>query len=339
MSNSRTQANEAGSSSSTRLNILKILADGHFHSGTELGGTLNISRTAIWKQIQSLMKMGLNIYSVKGRGYQLQSPPDLLYGATIGSLLQSDSKKLLDKLDVEFEVSSTNDYLLQRLGQGNAHGHAVLAESQKQGRGRRGTNWVSPPAGGIYLSIAWHYDETPADLGSLSLATGVAVVNALNRCGVTGAGLKWPNDIYWQERKLGGILVESRGENAGPCDVVLGIGLNVSIAEKDQQGIDQDWIDLASIVDELPSRNQLAAELLNVILLLLSDYPIGGFRRSIEQWRELDCACGKKAILTIADQQMMGRVIGIDDQGLLLMSVNGYIKKFMSGQISFKVDN
>ncbi len=339
MSNLHTQVNEAHTSSSTRLNVLKILADGHFHSGTELGGLLNISRAAIWKQIRSLMAMGLNIYSVKGRGYQLQNPPDLLNVATILSLLQVDARGLLNELFLEFEVTSTNDYLFNRLSQSSAHAYVVLAESQTHGRGRRGTNWVSPPAAGIYLSIAWHYEETPPDLGCLSLATGVAVVNALQRCGVSNVGLKWPNDIYWQQQKLGGILVESKGENAGPCDVVLGVGINVSIAEKEDVEIDQAWIDLAGMVDNLPSRNQLVAELLNEILLLLSNYSVDGFSKSIQQWRELDCASGKKAMLTMSDQRMLGRVIGIDDHGLLLMSVNGYIKKFMSGQISFKVDN
>lgn len=327
------------SSPSTRFALLTLLADGHYHSGSDLGRSLNISRAAVWKQIQSLIALGMDIYSVKGRGYQLQAVPELLSKEAIVSAIDKETKDSLSKLEIHFEISSTNDYLLQHLNQKDLHGHVALAEYQSQGRGRRGANWVSPPAAGIYLSIAWHYEETPIDIACLSLASGVAVVRALESCGIQDVGLKWPNDIFWQERKLGGILVESKGEHAGPCDLVLGVGLNVNLPNLEEDEIDQPWVDLNTITQALPSRNHVVAALLKEFVSLLSCYSSEGFAKDIEQWRALDCAKGKKAVLNTSQESMVGRVIGIDDQGLLLMSVNGYIERYMSGQISFKVES
>ncbi len=327
------------SACSTRLKILHLLIDGRFHSGSDLGAVLNISRAAIWKQIKALTELGFDIYSVKGRGYCLNQPPELLHEPTIKNQFSPQAKQIIKQLDLMFDVDSCNDFLMRSLEQGDIHGHVTLAEYQTKGRGRRGTAWISPPGAGIYLSIGWHFNETPTDLSCLSLSVGVAVVRALRSVALENVGLKWPNDIYCNNRKLGGILIESKGENAGPTDVILGVGINVALPEASRREIDQPSIDIASVLSVIPSRNTLAAALINELFNILVDYQEHGFTKDIDEWRALDCAEGKKAILTTTGQNNIGRVLGIDDNGQLLMSVDGYIQKFTSGQISFKVDD
>lgn len=320
-----------------RFKILQHLADGHFHSGTEIGERLNLSRAAVWKHIKTLTISGLDIYRLRGRGYRLSHPVELLNVNTIRSHLTDNVKQDIRQLDVFYELVSSNDFLFSDMDSSGVHGQAVLSEYQTKGRGRRNSAWISPPTAGIYLSLGWRFEEPPQDLNCLSLSVGVAVVQALKQFNLTEIGLKWPNDIYCRQCKLGGILVETRTEHASHTDVVIGIGINVSLAETVKQQLDQPVIDIASLVTELPSRNELAANLINRLIEMLQRYTQSGFSHDIEQWRLLDIAREKMVTLSLPDRQATGRVIGIDDDGLLLLSIDGLVQKFLSGQISFKV--
>ena len=332
-----TSSHRVHNTSSTHSNILSILSDGRFHSGSELGKSLNISRAAIWKHIRHLIGYGLEIYSVPGKGYCLEKPIELLDNVIIDAHLTDQCKKNISKLDVCFSLDSTNDYLLGRIDNESIHGYTILSEHQSKGRGRRSTNWYSPPGAGIYLSIGWRFGEINQNLNCLSLSMGVAIIRALNKFNIHGLGLKWPNDIYHDLNKLGGVLVETRMEHAGQADIVVGVGINISVPQKIIQSIDQPVTDISNIVGSVPSRNLLAAELINEITHTLCHYQQSGFEKDIEQWRSLDVAREKKVTLILQGKENIGRVIGIDDNGLLLMSIGGVIKKFMSGQISFKI--
>ncbi len=319
--------------------VLEILSDGHFHSGQEIGESLGLTRAAIWKQIKSLQDEGLEIYSVRGRGYCLETHLELLNFDKINEYLSAESSKKLMQLNVLFDVDSTNSFLLRRLQQGSIHGEVAVSEYQTSGRGRRESQWVSPRGAGVYLSVGWRFNQLLADMHCLSLSIGVAVVRALNQLDIQGIGLKWPNDIYHGLEKLGGVLVETRMENAAFADVVIGVGINISLPDKIKKTIDQPTSDLSSITNHLPARNKLAATLINEILQTLSTFEIDGFKNDIEQWRQLDVAKEKKVILQLDQHNSIGRVLGIEDNGMLKMSINGVIKKFMSGQIRFKIDS
>ena len=317
---------------------MRLIADGELHSGEELGNALGISRTAIWKIINSLSHYGVTIVAVKGKGYRLSRPIEFLDKETLLSGISSTAAKILNKLEIFEEIESTNQYLLENLEVADKHGNVVLAEYQSHGRGRRGSSWVSPFGSGLSLSTQWHFEQPVDSLTCLSLAVGSAVIRVLKKMGFEGVGLKWPNDIYFQNRKLGGLLIEIRGETAGPCDVVIGLGLNIAFPSDFEADINQPWIDLANINDSVPSRNLIAAELISELMLLLDAYAKANIKDIINEWQEYDCMRGKQAKLILPDKDVMGQIVGIDNDGALLMSVNDKVRKFTAGEISLRVE-
>jgi BirA family biotin operon repressor/biotin-[acetyl-CoA-carboxylase] ligase len=198
---------------------------------------------------------------------------------------------------------------------------------------------VSPFGQNIYLSILWRYQEGPAALAGLSLALGVAVAKTLQQLGVTEIGLKWPNDIFRQQRKLGGILVEVSGESSGPCYAVIGLGLNFCLTAKHADSIDQPWTDIVTALGEdvYLRRNELVALLLNQLLPLVAEYEAGSIQKYATEWRSYDCMLGSMVDIFIGQQCFKGRLSGIDDEGLLLLETSdGKLRSFASGEVSFR---
>ncbi len=317
--------------------ILEILADGEFHSGTELANTLGISRSAIWKQLRTLPKLGLECVAVTGKGYRLIQPIEMLAESKIHSELTSEVEQLISKLIIFDQIDSTNSFLMPIAGQALDSGTICIAEHQTAGKGRRGRAWVSPFGSNIYLSVIWRFSNGPSSICALSLAVGVAVVRALRQYDIEGIGLKWPNDIYWQGKKLGGILVEVTGEADGPCTAVVGLGLNMFLPETAGKTITQDWADLRQVMPEtVLSRNHLTATLINKLISIIATYDNVDFTSYLDEWRSYDCLKGKMAMLYIGKQQLQGEVVGIDDQGMLLLKdMSGKIKAYASGEVSF----
>ena len=215
------------------MKLLSLLADGEFHSGDDLGVALGVTRAAVWKQIQRLQEdRGLDIFSVKGKGYRLASPIDLLDSSKIKGNLSASAKLLVSDVQVFGSVTSTNDIAMKHAEAQGRPGYVCVAEQQTAGRGRRGRPWVSPYGTNIYLSLVWDFFDGAAALEGLSLAVGVVVANALKAKGLAGVELKWPNDVLVEGAKLGGILLEMTGDPSGHCQVVLGVGINTSVSKK-----------------------------------------------------------------------------------------------------------
>lgn len=187
----------------TMERLLQLLADGEFHSGRALGEQLNISRSAVWKQIQRLQALGIEVYSVKGRGYRIPHGIELLDRQAFESRLPETVAQRLSLVEFHREVDSTNRLALDalRLGAPNA---LIAAEYQSQGRGRRGRTWISPYGSNLCFSMGWRFSAGVSALEGLSLSVGLALRNALVRLGGQGINLKWPNDLLVAGRKLGG---------------------------------------------------------------------------------------------------------------------------------------
>lgn len=325
--------------SSKQKKIVTILADGQFHSGRNLAEQLGVSRSAICKQIKKLTELGLEITAISGKGYCLQYSLQLLQVKEIKYYLDSTTNSLITELEIHDCINSTNSYLLNKPNQKSKSGIVCFAEYQTAGKGRRGREWVSPFGSNIYLSILWHFQNGPAAIAGLSLVVGVAVIRALHECGINDVGLKWPNDIYWQGKKLAGILIEVSGEASGPCKAVIGLGLNFYIPEKQGESISQDWVDLKQIFSENPSiiRNKLAALLLNHLIPLLADFESNTLQSYLDEWRQYDYLKGNEVTIYMAQQEYTGVFKGIDDNGhLLLSNAQGEIKRFASGEVSFR---
>lgn len=319
----------------TRLLLLNILADSRFHSGEKLGQQLGISRTAVWKHIQALQQLGIDCYSVSGKGYRLAKPIELLEQQSILDAMHDAGRKLVSQIELHPEIPSTNRYLMDHLGPTMISGHACLVERQTAGRGRRGRPWVSPFARNIYLSYYWRFDISPERLSGLGLAVGVGVIRALNQLGIESAKLKWPNDILWQGRKLAGILLEMSGEMAGPYHVVVGVGLNVNMSDGDAE-IDQPWVDLNEIKGEIVSRNRVAGVLLSQLMQVTSEFQQHGLSPFMEEWAAADAFAGQAVLIHMADQQIPGEARGIDASGAILVETEAGLRRFHSGEVSLR---
>lgn len=318
--------------------ILTLLADGEFHSGTELARALGVSRSAIWKQLNGLAELGLHHSGVSGKGYRLDKPLELLAQTKIYEAINEQAAALISAFEIHDQIDSTNSYLMEASRKDAPSGSICFAEYQTAGKGRRGRDWVSPYGSNIYLSILWRFQQGgPAAISGLGLAIGVAVIRALKQHNINDIGLKWPNDIYSQGKKLGGILVEVSGETDGPCTAVIGLGLNLFLPETEAETITQAWTDLSKITGQNKLfRNKLAGTLLNHLLPVIAGFESAGIKAYLDEWRDYDCLRGKFVTIFLAKQQLEGRVEGIDNTGMLLIKrSDGTVQAFASGEVSF----
>ncbi len=315
--------------------IVKRLADGKFHSGEELGGLLGVSRAAVWKHLQKLENFGVVLSSVKGRGYCIHGGLDLLDQNFIKTNLESP---LALDIHVFPQIDSTNSFLMR---QDNPAMKACFAEFQSAGRGRRGRSWISPMAQNIYCSIGWGFEGGVAVVDGLSLAIGLATVRTLKKFGLSGLTLKWPNDVLYQNKKLAGILIEMTGDPAGYCQIVIGVGLNVSMQEQHAESIDQPWIALNSILSDenapLISRNQLAASLLDELVSVLQGYQKTGFSDYQMEWMSVAAYKGQRVELRNGQSLSEGTFLGVTESGALQLATETGIQAYHGGELSLRI--
>lgn len=320
-----------------RFKLLSLLADGNFHSGSELGAALGISRSAVWKHLRTFPDLDIDVHAVRGKGYQLARPVELLDRETILSAMNGRSKKLISGLEIFDEIDSTNNYLMQKAVTGGPSGYVCLAESQQTGRGRHGQKWVSPHACNIYLSVLWNFPLGPDSLAGLGLAVGVGIMRSMREFGIYDAGLKWPNDVVWKGAKLAGILLEMTGTSSSNCCVVIGIGLNVDMSAHASEVIDQPWTNLSTIVGKRISRNVIAASLIRHVLNVVTDFEKHGLSPFLDEWRRYDIVTGKKVTIQLPNSELSGIGQGIDDSGALVIKKDEHLHRFFSGEVRLQV--
>lgn len=321
----------------SRLKLLEILADGQFHSGEALGTFLGVSRAAIWKQLQGLRTFGVELQAVRGRGYRLAHPLELLDADTLRCHLPVSVRAQIPHIEIATELDSTNSHLKHHALNGAPSGAVCLAEMQRAGRGRLGRTWVSPFACNLYLSLLWRFNAGPATLAGLSLMAGVAVVRALGNYIPEGLGLKWPNDVQCHGCKLAGVLIELAGESSGPSHAVIGVGLNVRMPETSAAEITQPWTDLARCLGDTPSRNVLAAAILEALIVALGVFENEGMAAFLEPWRDYDVMAGRNVQLHLPGSIIEGLARGIDDNGALMLQVGDEMRRYASGEISVRM--
>ncbi|MEW6646395.1 MAG: bifunctional biotin--[acetyl-CoA-carboxylase] ligase/biotin operon repressor BirA [Pseudomonadota bacterium] len=319
-----------------QFTLLQLLADGRFHSGEQMARHAGVTRGAVWKALHALRGLGVALHAVSGRGYSLVTPCELLNVDAITGVMSPITRAALQSLTLLPTVDSTNAWLMrQREGCGTM---ACLAEHQGAGRGRRGRQWCSPFGSNLYLSLRCRFDEGMGRLAGLSLAVALAVVRALREADIDDVGVKWPNDIFLQGRKLGGILLEVSGESAGPCWVVIGIGLNVSMPPTAGRMVDQPWADLASMHGGL-SRNRLAGRLLHHLLEVIATFQRHGLAAFEQEWRQVDWLYGKPLRLLQPGGETHGIGRGIAADGSLLLEVAGELQCHSFGEISVRLQD
>lgn len=316
---------------SVPLKLVALLADGEFHSGEQLGEALGMSRAAINKHIQTLKSWGLDVYTVTGKGYSLPAPIQLLNEADILSHLHQPD------LDVIPVIDSTNQYLLDRMDQ-LPSGHACIAEYQQAGRGRRGRKWFSPFGSNLYLSMYWRLEQGPAAAMGLSLVIGIVMAEVIQSLGVPDVRVKWPNDLYLNDRKLAGILVELTGKTGDAAQIVMGAGVNLVMRSEGASEINQGWINLQEAGVEI-DRNELAAKIINSLRNALPIFERDGLAPFVGRWDALDNFINRPVKLLIGDREIHGIARGIDKQGGLLLEQEGEVKSWVGGEISLRPGN
>jgi BirA family transcriptional regulator, biotin operon repressor / biotin---[acetyl-CoA-carboxylase] ligase len=315
------------------------LADGEFHSGQELARGLGVTRSAVWKAAGALRDLGMPLEAVRNRGYRLGVATEALQAARIRAALARDVVGRVRKLEVQWNVDSTNTQLSSREAPTAGAAEVLLAEVQSAGRGRRGRSWLAPPGGAVCLSLAWTFPEMPRDVGALSLAIGVCVLRALTAIPVEHVRLKWPNDVLIGDRKLGGILIELRAESAGPASVVVGIGLNVALDEALLEKIAATGLratDLRSAGASGVSRNAVAAALIEQSIRGLIEFEHEGLRPFVDEWRRADALRGRDVTVHASDEGARGLARGIDLSGALLVETPNGLRKFIGGEVSVR---
>ncbi|EMI4430677.1 bifunctional biotin--[acetyl-CoA-carboxylase] ligase/biotin operon repressor BirA [Providencia rettgeri] len=316
------------------LQLIDILADAQVHSGEQLGEQLGMTRSAINKHIKTLRSWGLNIETIAGKGYKLPYQINLLSEEAI--------KKQIDDVNIIVEpvIDSTNQYMLERIAELKS-GDTCLAEYQSAGRGRRGRQWISPFGCNLYLSMYWRLEQGPAAAVGLSLVVGIVIAEVLNRISQEKVKVKWPNDLYMNDKKLAGILVELTGKTGDAAHIIIGVGINIGMNNNNiesSKSITQEWSSLRDEVENI-ERNELSANIIKSLRESLVIFEHEGLKPFLERWFKLDNFLNRHVELLIGNDVISGIERGVNDQGaLLLQKDNGEIIPYIGGEISLRLN-
>ena len=315
--------------------ILRLLADGKFHSGEILARHFNVSRATVWNALQEAEKLGIEIFSVRGRGYKLPQTLTLLDEQAI--LAAIGEQRAWFKLEVHDHLDSTNSYLMKKASAGQTHATCVVAQLQTNGRGRRGRSWQAGLGIGLTFSLLWRFQCGASALSGLSLAVGVALMRALHSVGIVQAQLKWPNDVLIGQEKLAGILIELQGDMEGPSVAVIGVGINLNLPLSVKQRIDQPATDIANASVKAINPNELLGVVLKHLAEVLNNFEQYGFAKLRDEWIQHHAYHQQAVKMLHPDgRETLGTVIDVAEDGILLVKTALGEQRFSSGEISLR---
>ena len=323
--------------------LARRLSGRGFVSGQVLAREFGVSRSAIWSAVRSLEEKGLSVQAVRGRGYRLPAAVEWLTESAVRAAIPPDRRDAVAGLELLFKTGSTNQRLMSAPPPSPGQALACLAEYQTHGRGRRGRRWLMPPAAGICLSVAWQFERPPIALSAMGPAAGLAVRRALVDLGFDLTGLKWPNDLIWQDAKLGGVLVELKAEGHGPTHVVIGVGINDRLSPGLVEAIvetgGQPPTDLAAMAGEQrPGRNRVAGAIIGRLVELLAASARHGVDRMCRDWPEADVLAGREVRVLLGDRELAGVARGIAADGALLVETGDGVRRLTAGDVSVRLD-
>jgi len=313
--------------------VLAFLAEAadDFVSGEAISDKLGLSRAAVWKHVNALRGQGYGIEALPARGYRLVSIPDRLGALEIGPLLHTHD--LGQVLHCEDELPSTNDAAKELAEAGAVHGEVVIAESQTAGRGRRGRTWVSPSGRNLYMSVVLRPHLAPQRAPELTLVASLAACDACRQAGVE-AGIKWPNDVLVEGRKVAGILTELSAESDEVHWVVLGIGVNLNAEDADFPDELRDVASSLAIERGQPvPRALFTAALLSTLEQWLDLHAADGFGPIRDAWRARSCTLGREVRVDVEGREITGRAEDIDDTGALLVRTGSGLVRVVAGDV------
>ena len=319
--------------------LLALLADGEPHTGAALARELKVHRAALVEGIERLRVLGVEVMRWPRHGYRLPKPVELLDARRIRGELGTSAEIKLRSLEVLFEVDSTNSRLLALASPAAGQADVCMSELQHSGRGRRGRRWFAPFGDSLVMSLGWTWRDAMRVAPALSLAVGVAIARALSRVGARGISLKWPNDVWYNDRKIGGVLIELKTDASGTAHAVVGIGLNVYLSAAARRELEGAGVRAAAVSDACKagvSRNQLAGALLDELLSMLEQFEREGFAPFRDSWLGLDAIRDRTAQVLAGELAVAGTARGVDVDGALLLESAGVLRKFVSGEVSLR---
>ena len=314
---------------------LRRLADGRFHSGEDIARDLGRSRASLSEALKAAGEMGVELFSVRGKGYRLALPLEFLDEGSLRTRLA----KTPMRVEVVDEIDSTSTRLLEMAASGAPSGTCLAAEWQRAGRGRRGRSWVSGLGGSLTFSVLWRFERGVGHLGGLSLAIGLSAVRTLRSLGLERAQVKWPNDIVCDFQKLAGILVETSGEMQGPSVAVIGIGVNYRLADAVLDRIDQPTTDVLRCAGQPISRTDLLGALLADLASALARFESEGFEPLRDDWRALHAYHGRTVrVLPPSEPPYDAEVVDVAADGALVVKArsDGRLAQLSSAEISLR---
>ncbi len=316
--------------------ILKELKQQDHISGEQLAKQFNISRTAIWKHVNELRKMGYEIESHPHYGYALIKNTDLLVPEEITFELNTNviGKRILHLS----EVDSTQNIADKLAREGAEEGTCVIAEKQTSGRGRRSRNWASPFKDGVYISIILRPNLKPLHIIQIPLIAGVALVKAMEKTTSLTPSIKWPNDIFLSGRKVAGILTEVNCDIDTVHYIVLGIGINVNTRKT---ALPKEIKGTATSLSQECGHDISRVDFLKQLLLELetayNEFVTNGFEAIGKQWMAYNNTIGSNIKVNDGQTEIEGKALRIDDDGFLIIKTDdGQTQRIISADISLK---
>ena len=321
--------------SALTFKALRLLADGRFRSGEAIARGLGRSRATLNEALKIAPLLGVDLFRVRGKGYRLASPIEFLDAKAIAAALGPAAARV--RLVLLDEIDSTSTRLAALAAEGAPTATCVAVEWQRAGRGRRGRAWQSGLGSGLAFSLLWRFERGAGHLAGLSLAVAVALARALENAGVARVGVKWPNDIVVDGRKLAGILVETSGDMLGPTAAIIGVGVNYRLPEALLARIDQPAIDVAGACVSLPSRNALLGAMARELVAELDAFERSGFSASRDAWRARHAYAGQRVrVLPSNEKAYDAQVVDIAEDGALLVSAAGQTLRLTSAEVSVR---
>lgn len=315
--------------------VLRHLSNGEFHSGERLARTLAVSRASVWHAVREIESAGLDVYRVRGRGYRLAQSVSLLDARDVARHYGPGAARL--SLEIVDSVDSTNAVLMRKAQAGAASATVIAAEAQLAGRGRQGRVWHSGLADSLTFSLLWRFTQGAGFLAGLSLAVGVALTRAFHKLGARGVGLKWPNDVLCEGRKLAGILIEMQGDALGPSVAVIGIGINVRLSQAVRCRIDQQAADLESAIGSALDRNAVLAGTLRELIDALDTFTNHGFRALKAEWERRHVLQGRPVTVVLPGaKRETGTARGVADDGALIVETAQGTRRYHSGDVTVR---
>jgi len=320
------------------LIIRELLArEPNWLSGSTLASKLGVSRVAVWQHMEKLRAAGFEFEARRALGYRITKRPTSAHAALIETQLKVRPRGF--SLTVLDETDSTNDEAARQLAAGRTAPFAVIARRQTRGRGRLGRVWHSEATGNLYVSVAFRPRVSPDKMATFTLWMGLNLCEFLANFAKVTPGLKWPNDILLEGRKVGGILTEARIDSDQIRDLVFGLGLNINTPTADwPPDLARRAVALAEVTGEPLDFNRLTAALLGRILLAYENFADGTYVRTFaDLWHRFDVLRGRSIALLEGGRRHAGTVTGLDDEGaLLLRDPQGRTLRFRAGEVTLE---